>query len=274
MKPYRIVVDSLYQEPLEGIALQLGHIWGTRGNVKAMVEAIACGNLSVAGSTAFSAQQRQALGSAILAACDRGEWQNAIALHDVFSAFPDEGLQAQVAAKIEPLERPWVSQLFDLIEQEQTFRLAYQDAAGRPFQFSVCGAQFVPHERRTYLDCWALESEGNQDISALRNNWSLRLDRIAEASIIPIKRKWRSLDTVSIEMHLFGGLAHAYNHRAEDTSIEWIEEDVKQVKRSITSSFWFVREILGYGKDCKVTSPPEIVEQIKRHFVEAAARYE
>ncbi|MGV2387901.1 MAG UNVERIFIED_CONTAM: hypothetical protein LVR29_05075 [Microcystis novacekii LVE1205-3] len=31
---------------------------------------------------------------------------------------------------------------------------------------------------RLYLDCWCEETEGNQDISELHHNWSLRIDRI------------------------------------------------------------------------------------------------
>jgi predicted DNA-binding transcriptional regulator YafY len=75
-------------------------------------------------------------------------------------------------------------------------------------------------------------------------------------------------------MELSGGLAHAYELRSEDTLIEWIEGDRKRVKRQITSSFWFIREILRYGKDCKVLSPPELTLRVGDHFAEAAKLYE
>jgi predicted DNA-binding transcriptional regulator YafY len=274
MGVHRIVVDKSYQMPLEHLAYQLGYSWGDRGNLRAMVEAIASGRLAVEGATAFSESQRYALGSAVISAVDRGEWQDALSLCAVFHLFPDERQKAQVAARMEPLERPWVWQVFNLIDKEQSFKLAYQDAAGRTFQFSVCSAQFVAHEHRTYLDCWCAETEGNQDIEALKHNWCLRLDRITDASILPFERKWRSLDAIRIEMEFCGGLAHAYEKRLEDTEIEWIEGDIKRVQRSITSSFWYIREILRYGKDCKVLSPPELVERVAHQFSEASKLYE
>ncbi len=274
MSDFRIVVDSMYQEPLEDIARELGHRWGARGNVKAMVEAIAQRKHTVGDATGLSLEQQQALGRAIVAACDRGEWQDALALNDVLLALPNKQLLDQVTAKIELLQRPWVALLFDSIEQQRPFKLSYQDAAGRLIEFSVCFASLVAHERRTYLDCWCIEIEGNQDIEPLQHNWCLRLDRITDAGIIPIQENWRSqLDSVEIEMIFSGGLAHAYEARPEDTLVEWVEGDRKRVRRFITNSFWFTREILRYGKDCQVIGPPELVERVSGQFAEAAKLY-
>jgi predicted DNA-binding transcriptional regulator YafY len=273
---FSVVLDDDCRAPLEQLAQSLGYVWGEGGNVKAMVQAIAQQKLSVGESTAFTEAQRQALGRAAIAACDRGEWQDALALGTVFQALPieDEGLRALVDAKLELLQRPWVAQVFEAIAQEQPFKLSYQDAAGRLITFTVCGAEFVPHDRRIYLDCWCIETEGNQDILRLQHNWCLRLDRITDAGIIPIKKKWRSLDTIEIEMVLSGGLAHAYGPRNEDTLIEWIEGDRKRVMRKITNSFWFLREILRYGKDCQVIAPLEIRDRIRIQLAEAVRQYD
>jgi hypothetical protein len=275
MSDFRIVLDSVYQQILEDIALQLGYTWGARGNVRALVEAIARGSIAVAGSTAFSAQQQQVLGRATIAALDRGEWQDALALGAVFKTLPikDEGLRALVGAKLEPLQRAWVNNVFAAIEQHQSFKLSYQDAAGRVFTFNVCGAQFVAYEQRTYLDCWCLETEGNKDLPQLQHNWSLRLDRITDAETVPLKEKWRSLDSITIEMVLSGGLAYAYQPRQEDTLIEIIDE-IKRVKRRITNTFWFVREVLAYGPDAQVIAPIELHDRIYQKFIDAAKQYE
>jgi predicted DNA-binding transcriptional regulator YafY len=273
---FSVVLEEVCRTPLEQLAQSLGYVWGKGGNVKAMMQAIAQQKLSVGESTAFTNAQRQALGRAAIAACDRGEWQDALALGAVFKALPieDEGLKILVGNKIEVLQRPWVAQIFDAIAQEQSFTLNYQDAAARIFQFSVCGAEFAPYERRTYLNCWCLETEDNMDIPKLQHNWCLRLDRITDAEIITLKKKWRSLDTVEIDMVFSGGLAHAYEPRTEDTLIQWIEGDRKRVKRKITNSFWFLREILRYGKDCQVISPLELRDRIRVQLVEALRQYE
>lgn len=259
MDRYSIVLDGGVREPLEGLAASLGFTWGERGNVKEMVKAIASGQLPVGNRIAFSESQSQALGRAAIAACLRGDWQDALLLGDVFQAFQanDAALSGYVAATLEPLRRPWVAQLFECIEQQQPFKLAYRDAADRPFEFSVCGGQLVPHERRTYLDCWCIESEGNQDIPPLQHNWSLRLDRIVNAELIPLEQEWRSLDTVLVQFELSGGLAYAYEQRPEDTQVVW-DGEVKTVSREITNTFWFIRQILPYGKDCRVVAPAEV----------------
>lgn len=276
MGKFSVILDEDCRAPLEQLAQRLGYMWGDGGNVKAMVQAIANSKLSVGESTAFTEVQRQALGRAAIAAYERGEWQDAIALGAAFGALPieDAGLSALVSAKLEVLQRPWVGEVFDAISGEQPFTLSYQDAAGRLISFTVCGAEFAAHDRRTYLDCWCAETEGNQDMPQLQHNWCLRLDRITDAGIRPIKKKWRSLDTLEIEIVLSGGLAHAYEPRPADTLIEWIDGDRKRVKRSITSSFWLIREILRYGKDCQVIAPPELRDRIHQQLTEAARQYD
>jgi predicted DNA-binding transcriptional regulator YafY len=273
---FSVVLDKECEEPLRRLAWALGYTWGDEPNVKALVQAIAKGQQTIGNAVVFSSAQQRALAWAAIAAYEGGAWEEASVFGNLFKSLSgiDQPIADSVAAKLEPLQKQWVREVFASIDQQKSFKIAYQDAAGRPFQFSVCGAQFVVHERRTYLDCWAEETEANQDIKELHHNWCLRLDRIVDAEIIPLKKKWRLLDVVEVEIQLFGGLAHAYEPRLEDTLIEWIEGDIKRVNRSITSTFWLMREILRYGKDCKVLSPPELAARVGRQFAEAAKLYE
>lgn len=104
-------------------------------------------------------------------------------------------------------------------------------------------------------------TKDNQDLPELRHNWSLRLDRIIDAAIVPIAGEWRScLDTILVEFELMGGLAHAYQQRDSDITVEWISADphIKRVQRRVNNTFWFIREILPYGKDCVVVSPDDV----------------
>ncbi|MFM2380405.1 MAG: hypothetical protein RLZZ143_2987, partial [Cyanobacteriota bacterium] len=118
------------------------------------------------------------------------------------------------------------------------------------------------------------ETEGNQDISELHHNWSLRIDRIPSDSLItPIPRgKWRNqLDSVSAEFQLFDGLARSYRTKtAIDIANELISNDplVRQITRQVTSSFWFFREILPYGEDCLLISP----EKVRKRFYDKLQR--
>ncbi len=262
------------QNSLREMAQKLGILHGENPSISKLIAEIAQEKISLA--TPVSKATQRAIAWATIAAQDKGAWAEALALGDLLESLPSMDLQIAEDAitKLKPLKQGWAKDIFSAIDQQQPFKLAYQDAAGRPFQFSACGAKFVAHEHRTYLDCWCLETEGNQDIPQLQHNWCLRLDRITDAEIIPLKKKWRSLDTVEIEMDFSGGLAHAYEPRAEDTLIEWVKGDRKRVKRSITSSFWFVREILQYGKDCQVIAPPAIRDRIHHQLTEAARQYE
>jgi hypothetical protein len=112
---------------------------------------------------------------------------------------------------------PWRQELNRYMKRQQPFQLPNQDAAQRIWVFHVRHAKIVPYEKRLYLDCWCEETEGNQNISELSHNWSLRLDRIPEAAISPIGGKWNSeLDSIEVELHLFRGLAFSYQAKPED----------------------------------------------------------
>lgn len=165
------------------------------------------------------------------------------------------------------LRESWVPTVASFIEAKQPFQLFYTDAAGTPFSFNVRFAKFTHRNLRTYLDCWCEETEGNQDLSGLQHNWSFRPDRVGSAGAVAIEKPWRSeeLDTIGAEFHLYGGLAYAYEPRADDLGQEWISGDppTLAVVRSITSSFWFKREILPYGKSCLVVGPEELRQGIK-----------
>lgn len=171
-----------------------------------------------------------------------------------------------------------LQQINTFISQQQPFQLSYQDAAGRIWIYTVRCAQITFREKRNYLECWCEETAGNQDLPELRHNWSLRLDRIIDAAIIPIEGEWRSsLDSILVECELMGGLAHRYQQRDSDISVEWIVEPVesprKRVQRHINNTFWFVREILPYGKDCIVVLPDSVRSRIAEQLEGALTNY-
>ncbi|MFM6079323.1 MAG: WYL domain-containing protein, partial [Dolichospermum sp.] len=150
------------------------------------------------------------------------------------------------------------------------------DAAERVFNFTVRYAKITLHEKRQYLDCWCEETKDNQDVLELQHNWCFRLDRINEAAVTETTGKWRdSLDQIDVEMHLFKGLAFAYQTKTEDKLVEWITDQpqVKRVIRRVSNTFWFIREIMQYSSDCIVVSPENVRSLIKAKLISLCHNY-
>lgn len=181
----------------------------------------------------------------------------------------------------QPREEAYTSieeKAMEFIDRQQPFRLAYIDAQVRAWSFTVRYAQRVRREKKYYLECWCEETQGNYDLSALSHNWSLRFDRISDAKLLPIEGEWRTLglDTVEVEFALLRGLAHAYEPRSNDTEdrTESNSDILKRViKRNISSTFWFVREMLPYGKDCVVVAPKPVRDRALSELKSAIENY-
>ncbi len=173
------------------------------------------------------------------------------------------------------LYSPIEEKAMELIDQEQPFRIAYVDAQVRAWSFTVRYAQRVRREKKYYLECWCEETQGNYDLSELQHNWSLRFDRISDAKLIPIEGEWRiGLDTVEVEFALLRGLAHAYEPRSNDISDIWEGDESKRIiKRNISSTFWFIREMLPYGKDCVVVAPEPVRDCVAKKLKAALENY-
>nr|WP_202895749.1 WYL domain-containing protein [Iningainema tapete] len=153
--------------------------------------------------------------------------------------------------------------------QQQPFCLSYRDAADRQWNYTVLHAKITFREKRQYLDCWCEESEGNQDLPALIHNWSLRLDRITEASVASIDRKWKNdLDKIEVVLHLQGGLAFSYERKPDDSDVIWLDTEppIRQVKRMVSNTFWLMREILPYRSQCQVISPEGVRTRLKQEL--------
>lgn len=261
---------------LEEIARELGITRGERANISGLVEAIARRQFLV--TPDLSKQRIEALQQAIRALIDTGQTQEA---HLVATLLLEQSqLEAPLRREIERfLTTPpisWQLELSRYIQRQQPFQLSYQDAANRVWSFVIRYAQLLLHERRQYLDCWCDQTEGNQDLPSLAHNWCLRLDRIPEAAISPVEGKWRStLDRVEVEIHLFRGLAFAYESKPDDILNEWIENapQVRRVIRQVTSTFWFFREILRYGEDCEIIGPEEVRSIFKRKLQALVCNY-
>jgi WYL domain len=257
---------------LESLARELGMMWGDRANISRLVVAIAKKELIVAPKPEWTTEQIQALDRGRVALVNLGKITDALAIAQLLMEhgnlpIPIKKELEQFIAK--PIQT-WRTEIERYIRRQQPFHLSYQDATERVWHFHIQYAEIVTHEDYQYLDCWCQETSGNQDITELNHNWCLRLDRITEASAIPISETWRSgLDKINIEMHLLNRLAFAYKTKTNlDIENEWLVDipHTRRVVRKITSTFWFIREILRYGQDCKVLSPENVQNLIKEEI--------
>ncbi len=257
---------------LERLALELGKTWGDRPNISKLIEAIARQELVIAPNHDWPKERVNALNRARTALVDAGEIEMAIAI----AQFLLERSELTIPLRHE-LEQfvvrpmlPWRVEVQRFIRRQQPFQLAYQDAAERVWHFTIRYAEIVTHESRQYLDCWCEETEGNRDLPALMHNWCLRLDRITDAAVSPLPGQWRPrLDTITVELHLFHGLAFAYQSKtAIDQVNEWVTDlpQVRRVVRQVPYTFWLIREVLRYGKDCEIVSPEAVRDRLKQEL--------
>lgn len=249
---------------LEAIASELGMMWGDRPNISKLVEAIARRHLQIAPNHNWSEVRIRALQRSIHAMSDLGQIEQAQIIANLLLERSELSLplRREIERFLENLPPPWRLEIDRYILRQQPFQISYQDAAERLLNFTVRHAKVVPHEKREYLDCWCEETEGNWDIPELSHNWSLRLDRIPEAAgVVPVEGQWRSnLDEIEVEIYLTGGLAFAYQTKPEDTFNDWLadRQRVRRVVRRVSSTFWFIREVMQYAPDCVVISPDSV----------------
>lgn len=264
---------------LEALALEFGKTWGDRPNISRLVEAIARRQLIVAPNHNWTKERINALNRARTALVDAGEIQIAVAIADLLLERSELTipLRNEIEQFIAKSTLPWRVEVDRYIRRQQPFQLSYQDAAERVWNFTIRYAEIAIHEERQYLDCWCEETEGNQDLPELSHNWCLRLDRITDAAISSVNGRWQGgLATITVEMHLFAGLAFAYRSKTTKDEInEWSPElpQVRRVVRRISNSFWFIREVLRYGQDCEIMSPVSVRNRFTHQLSSLCRQY-
>ncbi|MBW4498499.1 MAG: WYL domain-containing protein [Scytonema hyalinum WJT4-NPBG1] len=264
---------------LEKLACELGMMWGDRPNISKLVEAIARRQLSIAPNNDWTEPRIKALVKAVRALSDAGHIEDAQVIAKLLLERSElsSPLRKEIERFQENLPPAWRFEIEGYIRRQQPFQLSYQDAAERLWSFTVRYAQMTHHEERKYLDCWCEQTTGNQDVEELQHNWSLRLDRITDATISPISGNWLSkLDEILVEMHLLHGLAFAYQAKSEDVTNEWLpdRERVRRVVRRVSSTFWFIREVLRYAPDCVIVSPQSVRQRFKDKLIALYQHYQ
>jgi hypothetical protein len=248
---------------LEAIAREFGMMWGEEPNISKLIKAIAQRKLLIGHNNNWTETRIRALHRCINALTDIGQIEQAQIIANLLLERSELSLplRGEIERFLENLPPAWRLEIDGYILREQPFQLSYQDARQQVFNFTVRHAKITPHEKRQYLDCWCEETEGNSDVEELRHNWSLRLDRIQEAAVLPVAGEWRTeLAEIDVEMHLLGNLGFAYQAKPEDKINEWLPDTqrVKRVVRRVSSTFWFIREVMQYAPDCVIGAPENV----------------
>lgn len=280
-KGYSITLSLKEQDKaqLENLALELGKTWGDRPNISKLVEAIARRELVIAPNHDWNRERIAALNRARTALIDAGEIEMAVAIAQLLLERSELTipLRSELEQFIARPIAPWRVEVQRYILRQQPFQLSYQDAAERVWHFTIRYAEIATHEARQYLDCWCEETDGNQDLPELVHNWCLRLDRITDAAVSPVSGQWRSnLDTIPVELHLIRGLAFAYQSKTSlDVVNEWATDlpQVRRVVRQASNTFWLIREVLRYSKDCEIVSPEAVRDRLKQELQSLCKRY-
>lgn len=264
---------------LQQIALDLGMTWGDRPNISKLIEAIARHQFLVTPSNDWDMTRIQALLTAQQLLIDSGYIAEAQILAELLLSRSELTIpqRSQLQQFVDHPPPPWRQTIDQHIRSHKPFRLSYCDAADRPYQFTIRYAQITPIEKRQYLQCWCDETDGNQDLPELRHNWTFRLDRIPTAAITPIQGKWRpALDTIPVELYFFNGLAFAYEAKPQDTLNEILTDSppIRRIVRQVSHTFWLVRELLRYGKDCELVSPTSLRDRMAQEVRSLSARYD
>lgn len=269
------------KERLKAIAADFGMTWGDKPNISKLIEAIARGKLRVSPNHNWSSERIDTLNRVRKLLMDAGERELALAIAHLLLERSELSipLRSDIEQFVSEPAHPWRIQVDQFIKRHQPFQLAYQDAADQLWHFSIRHGAIIRHGDRDYLDCWCDETAGNQDIDELCHNWCLRLDRIADDAMVSgIGGTWRSqLDFVPVELHLYRGLAIAYESKTSaDLENGWHPDfpQVRRVVRKMTHSFWLFREIRRYGADCVVVAPPEVRDRFHQELIRMVSHYQ
>jgi len=252
------------KEKLERIAERLNLFWGDRPSISGLLNALASDEIYAGKPFELTKNQEKALESAVNLLTDSGNIEFA---NTMFELLLEKGnletpmrnhLMNQISHEFEG----WRKAIDIYLDAQKPFLLHYQNSQGEQELFNICYGEIRFREKRYYLEAWCEETLPNPEIPELTHNRCFRLDERIK-NILKSNSRWRKegLDFIEVTLHFYGGMIKAYESKLEDINFiteEDREKDKLVIIRKVSNPFWFVREILPYGKNCEIISP-EIV---------------
>lgn len=261
------------KEKLDAIADRLGITWGTKPSSSGLITKIAEQEFEVALPFALCPIQVQALRQAVRDLMDAGHIEEA---KSVLTLLIDRGnlnspLRRDLMAQVSQPMEGWRIQVNQFIANNQSFHVVYRNSQTTFLEFTARYAEVIFYEKGYQLQIWCDETNDSKDLTALKHNRCLRFERIQ--ALLPIEGKWRgSLDSIEVTFNLMGWLPKAYEPKPDDIEDQILGE-TRQITRRIINPFWFYREIIRYGEDCEIISPPEIRQQFRQRIQALSDRY-
>jgi predicted DNA-binding transcriptional regulator YafY len=278
-------VPSETKDQLAELARRFDLVWGEKPSPSKLVAAIASGEIPVGTPTRFDLEQTEALLAAIKALESAGatKWVKVLTgLTMRQGSF--EGKDA--GAIYEELERgafPWREPLEQAITDCHpvvvTYRSGKKNTATR---YVARFARLLTRDGHWYVDIFADEAaEKSSDLDALKRNRRLRLDKIETVvrAVHPVGWLHDGLPAVTARLKFIGPDAQYYIRHPDDVEVGELEEipttqtQVRNVRRNVYTSWWFVRDVLRHGDSVVVEEPPELVKEVSKRLEFALGRY-
>jgi predicted DNA-binding transcriptional regulator YafY len=267
------------KEKLAAIAERLGLRWGEQPSPSKLVAAVAEGTVPVGAPVGLSEAQSRALLEALKALHDTGHVPEARELAPLLASLGRLGPEQRMAvyAELSRSELPFRGVIEEAIARRTPIVFQYLGLKGTPSQYLARHVKLTIRERRWYVDIYT-EDKPSNDIEALSHNRCLRLDKVISAVPVLHAEPWvPELSGVEAHMRFYGDDARYYERHEDDLHVgdmtECPEGAEREVRRRVSFTWWFVRDILRHGGACKVEGPPALVDAVAGHLRRAAARY-
>jgi predicted DNA-binding transcriptional regulator YafY len=260
---------------LEAIADRLNILWGKSPSVSGLLTAIAEGRYTLTLPLQIDHAEVKILHRAANNLIDTGDLEGAKSIRTLLMDYAnlEEPIRRLLLEQAAKTVQVWRAEVDTAIANRQSFYLLYTNSQGIDESFTVRFAAVVFREKRHYLQAWCDETEGSGDLLELEHNRCFRFDRIR--SISPCSKEWRGyLDTIDVTLRFWGGLAKAYEPKANDISDTIKLDGQRYITRRTSNVFWLCREIIGYMSGCEIVSPAEVRSRFYAELQTILQRYQ
>ena len=258
---------------LEAIADRLDIRWGKSPSISGLLVAIAQCRYTLLPPLQLDSAEIETLHRAANTLIDAGDLEGAKSVHTLLMDYTDleDPIRRLLLEQAAKTAQVWRAEVDTAITNRQSFYLLYTNSQGVDECFTVRFGTVVFREKRHYIQAWCDETEGGDPL--LRHNRCFRFDRIR--SISPCAKPWRGqLDTINVELLFSGGLAKAYEAKAEDSHDTIQADGLRYVTRQTANLFWLCREVMSYGSGCEILAPKAVRSRFRNELEGILQQYQ
>ena len=240
-----------------------------QANPSGLIQAIADGDLVLTEAVDWSFQEQEAIYQLLVIGRESGYWEAVEEIGRLALAQRNlaPSLRSSISEIVKKARLPILEVLQQLIQNQQPFKIAYNNSAGEDEIFTCTYAHLEAIERHRYLVVRVTEQNEKSEHPDLAFNRCFRLDRIV--AVQPeLGFKWSELNYIEVAFWLYGSWTSKYEPKIADVEpnlIDWINsplesgETIRQVRWRVWSIFWFLREVMRYG-EMQIISPNAVRE--------------